>query len=58
MSPKRQKILETWRETLQRLADRLPDDPIPPPVDDGDGDDAHKGESIPELSTAPIPPRG
>ena len=50
---KRERVLETWRETLRRLADRLPDVDIPPPVDD-DGDD-QRGSEIPELSTAPIP---
>ena len=54
MSPKRQRIIETWRETLRRLADKLPEVDIPPPVDD-DGDDTHRGESIPSLTSEPIP---
>ena len=55
VSPKRrERILEGWRETLQRLADRLPDHPLDPPDDDDDDDD-QRGSEIPSLTSEPIP---
>ena len=59
VSPKRQRVREAWRAVLQRLADRLPDPELPPPVDvDDDGEDDERGSEIPSLTSEPIPPRG
>ena len=50
---KRERVREAWRETLQRLADRLPEVDIPPPQED-DPEDS-RGSEIPSLTSEPIP---
>ena len=47
MTSKRERNQEEWRETLQRIADKLPDVDIPPPVDVDEDDDTHRGSPIP-----------